>query len=103
MPLINGRFDDISGEDAKALLGAMEGPFLELELSLDSGDPTSCDVLAELFMALRLDPRFARLFPTKEELESWRRFKRERGEGAKEIGEFVYGPDENPWRRENHP
>jgi hypothetical protein len=47
MPLRKERFDHLSPEEAIALLGAMEGPLLELELSLDSGDATSGDVFPE--------------------------------------------------------
>ena len=95
--LKKGRFDHLIHEEAIALLRELEGPLLEWLLSQVSSESTACDVPGEVLLALQHDPRVQLLFPTEEELESWDRFKRERGEGAKEIGEFVYGPDENPW------
>lgn len=47
MPFRKGRFDDLSPEEAIALLRAMEGPLLKLALSLDGRDATSCDVFPE--------------------------------------------------------
>ena len=98
MHLKRDRFSELSHEEAIALLNKLEGPWLEIALSGVSADCTSSDVLAEVMLALQNDPSFSVLFPTDDEWEAWERFKAERGDGAKKIGEFVYGTDENPWR-----
>ncbi len=98
--LVRGRFDHLSHEECRALLRELEGPLLELALSGESGDVSAADVFGEVWYALSGNPRVQRIFPTTEELEAWERFKGTRGEGASEIGEFVYGPDENPWHRD---
>lgn len=97
MRLKKGRFDHLTHDEAIALLRELEGPMLEWLLSQVSSESSACDVPGELFFALQHNPELQMLFITDEELESWDRFKHEHGEGAKEIGEFVYGPDENPW------
>jgi hypothetical protein len=103
MPLIKGRFDDLSREELLDILRELEGPFLELELSLDgcAGDPAL--VLQEVFFVLHGNPRLQLLFPTRQEYDDWERFKDQHGNGVKAIGDFVYGRDENPWRRKSHP
>ena len=92
MRLKKGRFDHLTHGEAIALLRELEGPLLELVLSGDSSDDTTCDMLGEVFHVLGSDPRVQLIFPTEQESESWRRFKLEHGEGALEIGEFVYVP-----------
>ncbi len=98
MHLKRSRFSDLSHEDAIALLNKFEGPWLEIALSHESAVICSGDVLGEVMMTLHSDPAFLALFPSNEEWKAWERFKRERGDGPKEIGDFIYGPDENPWR-----
>ena len=98
VPLKRSRFSNLSHEGAIALLNKFEGPWLEIVLSQDSADICSGDVLGEVMMTFYSDPAFLALIPSNEEYEAWERFKRERGDGPKEIGDFVYGPGENPWR-----
>lgn len=93
-----GRFDHLSRDEALALLRELEGPLLELALSGDSGDGSSSDVFPEVLLALRGNPLVKLIFPTNEELAAWQDFREAHGEGASEIGEFVYGSHENPWR-----
>jgi hypothetical protein len=98
MSLQKGRFDHCSGEESNALLRVLEGPLLELWLAWKSDDASVADVIDQLMPLFQLDPQFAPFFPTEEELESWKRFEREPGGEVEAIGEFVYGPHENPWR-----
>ena len=104
MPLIRGRFDHLSREELLDILRELEGPLLELELSLDgcAGEPDL--VLQEVFFVLHGNPRLQLLFPTRQEDDDWERFKGQHGSnGVKAIGDFVYGRDENPWRRKSCP
>ena len=98
MQLKMGRYDHLTHEEAIALLRALEGPLLELVLSGGSFDVGAGDVFGETFHSLAFDPRVQLIFPTEEECDLWEAFRLERGDGPAEIGEFVYGPDENPWR-----
>ncbi len=99
MRLKKGRFEHFSREEAIALLNEIEGPLLDMALGQASGDVCSGDVVGEVFLALQCNPRLQLLFPTAEEIDSWERFVLKRGDGPEEIGEFVYGPEKNPWRR----
>ena len=99
MRLKRSRFDHLSREEAIELLNRLQGPLRELVLSAHSADMASGDVMIETLMVLRRDPHLEVILLTKEEWEAWDRFQAERGDGPEEIGEFVYGPDENPWAR----
>lgn len=98
MPLKKGRFEHLSLEKARALLGALERPLLALALARESWDTGVVGVIHEVMDELEFGSQCDALFPTEEELESWEAFARERGGDEKAIGDFVYGPDENPWR-----
>jgi hypothetical protein len=95
--LKKGRCDHVTKEEALSILRELEGPLLELVLSRDSWDITACDVPTETLLCLLDNPKLAVLFPDHEEWNQWERYKEERGCGANEIGEFVYGPEKNPW------
>ena len=94
---LKNRFDHITREEAIGLLRELQGPLLELMLSEDSWDSTASDVLGEVMLSLQQNPRLEPLLLTAEEFRSWKQFKHQHGCGAKEIGEFVYGAEENPW------
>ena len=55
------------------------------------------DLPLEVISSLQCTPRFEVLFLPKEERSSWEQFVDQHGCGPNEIGEFVYGADENPW------
>ena len=98
MALKRGRFENLSRKEALRVLDELEGPLLELLLGQNSRDVTSGDVPAEVLLHLFCDPRLGPLLLNRDELDSWETFKLEHGDGCAEIGEFVYGPEENPWR-----
>ena len=98
MLLKRRRFDHFSREEAIALLEALEGPLLELWFGMWSEDADSDVMFGEIMHAFNLDPQFDPVLPSGEEIESWERFEGERGGAVEMIGEFIYGPDENPWR-----
>ena len=91
------RFQSLSREEAITILCSLEGPLLELILSENSGDVTASDVPGEVIRALENSRLFQQFVRTDSILAAWERFKAEHGEGARAIGEFVYGPDGNPW------
>ena len=98
MKLIKRRFDHLSRKEAISILNELEGPLFEIILSCGSSDVASGDVLMEVFLDLETNPKLRALFPSGDELDSWERFRLERGDDPKAIGEFVYGSQANPWR-----
>ena len=97
MKLIKRRFDHLSRKEAIAILNELEGPLFEIILSCGSSDGASGDVLSWVLMGLETNPKLRPIFPSGDELDSWERFRRERGDDPKAIGEFVYGARANPW------
>ena len=99
MHLKRSRFSDLSHEDLIRLLNMLEGPLLEIVFQAFE-DVTSGGVNLEVWLDILHDhdPAVQALRPTLDEWCEWERFKEERGVGVSQIGEFVYGPDENPWR-----
>lgn len=98
---LKNQFDHLTREELLEILRELSGPLREMELSGESGDVAASDVCGEVMLALVCNPRLEALFTTKAERELWESFKKTRGDGPTEIGEFVYGPDENPWREAN--
>ena len=97
MSIKHGRFDEMSREEAITLLRELEGPLLELIMSWCSSDSTASDVFDEVLLAICDDPVLQVVFPDEGEMREWEVFRQKRGEGADEIGEFVYGARQNPW------
>lgn len=98
MSLKKGRCDHLTREEALSVLRELDEPLVELVLSSDSWDATASDVPVHTLLDLQTNPKLEVSFLDREESHRWERFQVEQGCGAKEIGDFVYGPEENPWK-----
>jgi hypothetical protein len=99
MGIKRGRFDEMSTEEAVTLLRELEGPLLEMILSKHPNETAACDVPCIVLWAMWDHPVLQAVFPTGDEFLAWEVFRQQRGEGASEIAEFVYGALQIPWDR----